>query len=170
MKNQTSATVYVAGDDMGNVITVSNNNSDYGWITLKQDALDMSNGWANKKTRSAIIMGLVSVLEDFNLTHGEVLPGKIVIREQTEPFSTPDRDVKRAGAEGPILTDADGNTIYRKTFFKDQAYLDSNPDQAVDVTIQYANVEEVRDYNASQRNLTKVSADQTAELADSFDL
>lgn len=169
MQNQTS-TVYVAGDDMGNIITVSSNNSDYGWITLKQDALDLTNGWANKKTRSAIIMGLVNVLEDFNLTHGEVLPGKIVVREQTEPFSTPDRDVKRAGAEGPVLKDADGNTIYRKTFFIDQATIDANPAQGVDTMISHANAEEVREYNASQRNLTKVSADQTAELADSFDL
>lgn len=169
MQNQTS-TVYVAGDDMGNIITVSQNNPDYGWITLKQEALDLTNGWANKKTRSAIIMGLVNVLEDFNLTHGEVLPGKIVVREQTEPFSTPDRDVKRAGADGPVLTDADGNTIYRKTFFIDQATIDADPSRGVDTMIPHANAEEVREYNASQRNLTKVSADQTAELADSFDL
>ena len=169
MQNQTS-TVYVAGDDMGNIITVSSNNSDYGWITLKQDALDLTNGWANRKTRSTIIMGLVETLEDLSFAAGEILPGTIVVREQTEPFTTPDRDVKRAGAEGPVLKDADGNTIYRKTFFVNQAAIEANPSAGEDIMIPHANVEEVREYNASQRNLTKVSADQTAELADSFDL
>lgn len=168
MQQQTS--VYVAGDDMGNIITVSSNNSDYGWITLKQDTTEINNGWLNTRTRSTIVMGLVSTLEDLNLAAGEVLDGRIVIREQTQPFTDADRDVKRAGADGPILTDENGNAIYRKTFYVDQDTINSNPEKGQDVLIPHANVEEVREFNASQRSNMKVTVDETAELADSFDL
>lgn len=168
MNNQTSD-VYVAGDNMGNVITVSNNNPEYGWVTLKQDTTEVSNGWLNTKTRSAIIMGLVSTLEGLSLVEGEVIKGKIVIREQTEPFSTPDRDVKRAGAEGPVLLDANGNTIYRKTFFVDQASIDANPEEGMDVLIPHANVDEVKEFNASQRATTRVETQQE-DLSEAFDL
>lgn len=168
MNNQTSD-VYVAGDNMGNVITVSNNNPEYGWVTLKQDTTEVSNGWLNTKTRSTIIMGLVSTLESLNLSEGEIMDGKIVIREQTEPFSTPDRDVKRAGAEGPVLLDANGNTIYRRTFFVSQQTLDADPQAGQDTLIPHANVDEVKEFNASQRATTRVETQQE-DLSEAFDL
>jgi hypothetical protein len=168
MNNQISE-VYVAGDSMGNVITVSNNNPEYGWITLKQDFTEVSNGWINNKIRSTIIMSTVDTLEKLNLAEGEIMEGRIVIREQTEPFSTPDRDVKRAGAEGPVLVDANGNTIYRRTFFVSQSAINDNPAEGEDVLIPYANVEEVKAFNASQRNLTRVETKQE-DLSETFDL
>lgn len=168
MNNQTSD-VYVAGDNMGNIITVSNNNPEYGWITLKQDATEVSNGWINTKTRSTIIMGLVSTLEQLNLSEGEVMDGRIVIREQVEPFSTPDRDVKRAGAEGPVLLDANGNTIYRRTFFVSQNTINANPELGQDTLIPHANVDEVKEFNASQRATTRVETQQE-DLSEAFDL
>ena len=144
-----NSSVYLAGNGVGGVITVSSNNHDYGWVTLKQDFIDH---YSNQvyKTRSAIIMGLVDTLQGLDLAEGEVLPGKIVVREQTEPFSTPDRDVKRAGAEGPVLKDADGNTIYRKTFFVNQAAIDANPSAGEDIMIphiSYVGYGESEDYS-----------------------
>lgn len=128
--------VYVAGDNMGNIITVSNNNPEYGWITLKQEFLDFY-GDHVYETRSHIIMSLVSTLEQLNLSEGEVMDGRIVIREQIEPFSTPDRDVKRSGVEGPVLTDANGNTIYRRTFFVSQNTINSDPQAGQDILIPH---------------------------------
>jgi hypothetical protein len=168
MNNQISD-VYVAGDDMGNVITVSNNNPEYGWVTLKQETTEVSNGWINQKTRSTIIMGTLEVLEGLNLGAGQVMPGTIVIKEQTTPFTTPDRDVKRAGAEGPVLLDKDGNTIYRKTFFVAQSTLSTNPEAGEDTLIPHANVEEVKEFNASQRSLTRVETKQE-NLSEAFNL
>lgn len=168
MNNQISD-VYVAGDDMGNVITVSNNNPEYGWITLKQDTTDVSNGWINTKTRSTIIMSTIDTLEKLDLAVGEVMDGRIVIREQVTPFSTPDRDVKRAGAEGPVLLDADGNTIYRRTFFVSQGTINANPAEGEDMLIPHANVEEVKEFNASQRSVTRVETKQE-NLSEAFDL
>ena len=132
--------VYVAGDEFGNIITVSKNNPEFGWITLKQDSIVVHNGWANNRSLSAIIMGKVSVLEQMNHAAGQILDGNIVVVESLKPFTSEDRDVKLSGPNGIPCT-YQGQTIYRKTFYTD------NPD-ARNILISHDNADEIRAFNA----------------------
>lgn len=157
--------VYVVGDENGSVITVSSNNPEYGWVTLRQDVLSITNGWANKKSLSTIIMGEVGVLEAMDLAAGEVLDGKIVVIEQLKPFTTPDRDVKVAGSS-KIVCKVNGQPIYRKTFYTVDPKINS-------VFIQHDNVDEIRGALALEKAKGSKVVSSTAsveELADAFDL
>jgi hypothetical protein len=78
---------------------------------------------------------------------GQELPGKILIKESLEPFSSknPERDLKVAGDTG-IVCRLEGNPIYRRTYYS----VSSN---AEDTFIQHDNVEELRAaYDASKTN------------------
>jgi DNA polymerase-3 subunit epsilon len=125
--------VYVGGDDMGNVITLSKNNPKYGSVTLIQDSVAY-NGMTYD-TRSTIVMGLTAALEDLNLKVGEILEGKIVVREQTTPFIDESRDLKVDSLTG-IVFSVNGQPIYRKTFYTD------NMDEQ-DIFVQHDNIDEI---------------------------
>ena len=155
--------VYVAGDENGGVITVSQNNPEYGWVTLRQDQILINNGWVQNKSLSTIVMGRVADLEAMNLAEGEVLDGQIIVREQTEPFTSADRDIKVAGATG-IVCSVGGKPIYRKTFYT----LDTNQKS---VFVQHDNAEEIRTalQSASPKAVTP-SANTQEELADVFEM
>lgn len=155
--------VYVASDENGGVITVSQNNPEYGWVTLRQDQILINNGWVQNKSLSTIVMGRVADLEAMNLAEGEVLDGQIIVREQTEPFTSADRDVKVAGATG-IVCSVGGNPIYRKTFYT----LDTNQKS---VFVQHDNAEEIRAalQSTSPKAVTP-SANTQEELADVFEM
>ena len=57
--------VTVVADDNGNVIRQSQNNPDYGYVRVTQDAVQYGvNGWVNRKSRSALILGLMDDLKD----------------------------------------------------------------------------------------------------------
>lgn len=135
MKNQ----VVVAADPAGNVIIVSKNNPEYGFIRVEQSRMLVDDrGWARKKTVSALIPGKVEDLKGFDWSAGECVTGKVVVNESLTPFNAeqPDRDLKIAGDTGVICT-VDGNPIYRKTVFSFDA---STPD----TFIKHDNVEEIR--------------------------
>jgi|3_EtaG_2_1085321.scaffolds.fasta_scaffold80595_2 hypothetical protein len=111
--------IMVEPDDSGNVIRISKNNPIYGHVRLTQDVTAFGvNGWVKSSTRSTLIHGTVEDLETVGIADMKELSGKIVIREQTEPFSSnePDRDLKIAGDTGVICC-KDGEPIYRKTFY-----------------------------------------------------
>ena len=74
----------------------------------------------------------------------DTLPGKIVVKESTEPFSAtdPDRDLKVAGSTGIICCTADGEPIYRTSFY------DATGTQE-DTLIAHANGDAIREANAS---------------------
>lgn len=155
--------VYVSADENGSVINVSKNNSDFGWITLRQDKLVITNGWAQNKSLSTIILGKVEHLEAFNFVEGQVLDGKIVVREQTTPFVDETRDVKVAGSTG-VVCKVNGQPIYRKTFYT------SNMDEQ-DIFVQHDNVDEIRQALSEQKSTRVVSSTASVEeLADAFDL
>lgn len=156
------SSVYVAGDENGGVITLSQNNPEYGWITLRQDQMIIHNGWLQNKSLSTIIMGKAVDLEKMNLAEGQVLEGCIYVKEQLEPFSSEDRDVKVAGATG-IVCSVNGQPIYRKTFYSKQ-HVDST-------YIQHDNAEEIRAalQSTSSKNVTP-SAIEVAELESVFEM
>lgn len=157
--------VYVVGDENGSIITVSPKNPDFGWLTLRQDATLIINGWANKKSLSTIIMGQVDVLETMDLTAGEVLTGKIVIVERLEPFSTPERDLKIAGSSN-VVCKLKGQPIYRKTFYTADTKIEN-------VLIAHDNIDEIRNTlsdNSSKNGKVLPTTSNLEELANAFNL
>jgi hypothetical protein len=136
--------VKVVADEFGNVIRVSQNNPEYGFVRVEQDAVEVSNGWVRRKVRSSIIPGLVSDLKAIGWEADQMLDGKITVKESLDAImeSNPDFGVKRAGQDGPICVFED-QPIYRRTYYT----LDVN-DQ--DVFIQHTNVDEIRESNASR--------------------
>jgi len=156
MKN----TVVVTAEGNNQVINQSNDNPLFGYIRLEQKrTIIRSNGWVSSKTLSALLHGTMEELECLNFSAGEVIPGKIVIKESLTPFNmkNPLADVKVAGDTG-IICMLDGMPIYRKCF-----YTTNNNEQ--DETIAHNNKEEIRCANERLReesNDVAVDADETA--------
>lgn len=151
MKN----TVYVTAEGNNQVIINSNDNPTFGYIRLEQKrTVIRSNGWVSSKTLSALLHGTVEELECLNFVPGQVIPGKIVIKESLTPFNmkNPLADVKVAGDTG-IICMLDGMPIYRKCF-----YTTNDNDQ--DETIAHNNKEEIR---LANEQLKSESSDITAD-------
>lgn len=139
--------VTVTADAAGCIIGVSNKNPEYGFIRVVQQRMLINNeGWVRLTTLSALIRGKVSDLQALNLKADQELPGKIVIREQLDPFNkqNPDRNMKIAGDSG-IPCCYHGAPIYRDNFFVTSS-------DAEDQLIAHTNVEEIK---AEQYRLKK---------------
>jgi len=148
MQNQ----VKIAPDELGNVIRVSKNNSDYGHVRITYNSVGFSaSGWVNPVNLSALIHGKVEDLNDIGIAKMETLPGKIYVREQFEAFSEvdPNRDLKIAGDTGVVCVGTDTDTgeidcpIYRKTFY-DQTGTVS------DILIPHTNSDSIKKANATK--------------------
>jgi|TARA_R110002153_G_scaffold45462_4_gene128193 hypothetical protein len=158
--------VQILADDMGNVIRQSNNNSEYGYIRLQQSRVSFgTGGWVKKSNLSTLLHGKVEDLQTLGFKANETLAGKIVVKEQLEPFNSndPDRDYKYAGDTG-IVCCVDGQPIYRKTFF--------TPDTtAQDVMLAHTNGQDIKEANGSvsstKTNSVSVSA---ASVEEAFDI
>jgi hypothetical protein len=141
----------VTSDSTGNVINVSKNNPDYGYIRVESTSTQINGeGWLRTVKRSALIKGLVSDLVAANFSADQEIPGKIVVRESLEPFNpeNPDRDLKIAGESG-IVCRVDDQPIYRQTFFTSDV-------NAQDDLIMHTNGEEIRSVNRANKELKKV--------------
>jgi hypothetical protein len=134
--------VKVVADEFGSVIRVSQNNPDYGFVRVEQDAIEVSNGWVRRKVRSSIVPGLVADLKAIGWKANQLLEGKITVKESVEPImeSNLDFGVKRAGQDGPVCLFED-QAIYRRTYYT----LDTDD---TDTFIQHTNVDEIRESNA----------------------
>jgi len=111
--------VTIVPDELGNVIRQSKNNPEYGHVRIAQESVGFTaTGWVKKASRSALIHGTLEDLNDIGIAKKKSLPGRIVIKESTTPFSLndPDRDLKIAGDTGVICC-SHGEPIYRKTFY-----------------------------------------------------
>ena len=131
--------VRVTANAEGNVVSLSTENPNYGFIRVEQTRMMYNDkGWATKKVISALIYGEASDLTSMGYFNGQELPGKIVIKESLEAFNrvTPEKDYKIAGKTG-IICCIDGQPIYRKTF-----YNPSGNDQ--DDTIAHDNSDAIR--------------------------
>ena len=127
-------------DELGNVVRQSKNNSEYGYVRLQQDRVTYSNGgWLKRSNVSTLLHGKVEDFDAIGIKDQKELTGKIIIKEQTTPFSNndPDRDLKYAGDTGVICC-AHGEPIYRKTFF----VADPN---AQDVYVAHDNGDAIRE-------------------------
>lgn len=153
--------VQIVPDELGNVIRVSQNNSEFGHVRLQQERVTFGNtGWVNRKTVSTLLHGKVEDLREMGIHNMKELTGKIVIRESLEPFNStdPDRDLKIAGDTG-IVCCQDGQPIYRKTMYT----ADAN---AEDVLVAHDNGDAIREANNSGNTATKLKAVSANEAFD----
>lgn len=81
MKNSVRVTTH---PETGKVVTISENNKEYGTIRVEETGMRISNGFANAYRRSAFIRGKVKDLAGF--TAGQELPGTIVAKESRAPW------------------------------------------------------------------------------------
>ena len=140
-----SAKVVVLGNEQGSVITVSENNPEYGFVKVAQvRTMFDDNGFIRARKVNALIPGTVEELQMANFFVGQELSGKILIKESVTPFNEkdPSRDLKIAGNTG-IVCSVNGQPIYRKTVYNTSS-------NAADITLQHDNVEELRTAYASQ--------------------
>lgn len=145
--------VKVAANEAGQVITQTSN-PEYSYIRVVQEKSVFQGGWMRNKTVSALISGKTEDLKAAGFVNGQSLPGKIVVCEQTTPFSEgefADRDLKIAGDTGVICT-IGGEAIYRKAFYTEDV-------NATDITVDHDNQDEI---NARRAELD-AQAERNAE-------
>lgn len=131
--------VKVVGDESGNVINISVNNPEYGFVRLEQTrSIIDENGFLRRKTRSALIQGTVEELKAVGFYAGQTLQGQIVVVESLEPFNKKDpaRDLKVAGSTGIPCT-VGGQPIYRKSLYTTNMNVQ-------DDLISHDNIDELR--------------------------
>jgi hypothetical protein len=155
--------VTVAADKNGNVIGISPNNPEYGWIRVEQNARVINDrGWLRNSKRSALIKGKVEDLLAANYREGEEITGRIIVVESFDAFNpeNPDRDLKIAGDTG-IICRVDDQPIYRQTFFTPNV-------NAEDELIMHTNAEEIKGVQAAQRGFKSVGQSILKELEPDF--
>lgn len=153
--------VLVTADKNGNVIGVSENNPEYGYVRVEQTGSFINDqGWLRISRRSALIKGLVKDLVETGFSEGQELEGKIVVVESLTPFNpeNPDRDLKIAGDSG-VICRMDDQPIYRQSFYT------TNPNNQ-DQLIMHTNAEEIREVQAAQRAMNGLAMKTKTALAD----
>ena len=144
----TSSKVRIAPDEQNNAIRVSTSNPEFGYIRLVQEKVSFNTqGWVNKKVLSTLVHGTVEDLQSLGYKANQELMGSIIVREQTEPFSSnnPERDLKVAGETGIVCKAINYETgeeasIYRKSFYDPSG-------QQQDSLIAHTNSDEIREAN-----------------------
>lgn len=142
-------------NESGDVIGQSKN-PDYGYIRVTQRVPTVNaSGFLKYSERSALVKGLIKDLKESKFYAGQVLPGKIVVREQLEPFNNenPDQHAKIAGSTGVQLC-VDGQQIYRETVYT----LNETEN---DILIQHDNGYAVKEARAEQEVDKMVTANGT---------
>jgi hypothetical protein len=151
--------VKILADKNNNVVTISPNNPEYGWIFVEQLSHQLEAGWLKPVVRKARINGKVTDLLNVDYKAGQELPGQIVVLESLTPFDNenPDRDLKIAGKTGVICRYFD-QPIYR------QCYYTSNINSQ-DELINHTNRDEIRDVLTAQKMLDNLSLEEQKEAA-----
>lgn len=140
--------VKVTADKHGNVIGVSMNNPEYGYIRVEQIVLQINNdGWLRRAKRSALIKGKVEDLVECNYKENDEIPGQIIVKESLTPFNpqNPDKDLKIAGETG-LVCRIDDQPIYRQSFYTTNLSLS-------DELLTHNNSGEIKDYNQAKKVL-----------------
>jgi hypothetical protein len=144
--------VVVKADEQGNVIGLSKNNPEYGYVKVQQFSVQINEeGWLRPVLRTALIKGKVEDLVATNFKAEQVLSGKIVVKESLEPFNSenPDKNFKIAGSTG-IICRYNDQPIYRQTFY-------TQNESAIDELIMHTNSDEIRDVMQAQKELSSLS-------------
>lgn len=151
--------VRVTADINGNVIGVSQNNPEYGYVRVEQSVTQISEaGWLKPVKRSALIKGKVEDLAQAGFVDGFELSGKIIVKESLTPFNpeNPDKDLKIAGQTG-VVCRIDDQPIYRQTFF-------TSNQEAYDELITHDNTTEIREVQLAQKEISSLKNSALNEL------
>jgi len=151
--------VVVTADKNGNVVGVSEKSPEYGYVRVEQSGSFINDqGWLRISRRSALIKGLVKDLVETGFNEGQELNGKIIVIESLVPFNpeNPDRDLKIAGETG-VVCRIDDQPIYRQSFYTTNENLQ-------DQLIMHTNSEEIREVQAAQRAISKLSPKGMSEI------
>jgi hypothetical protein len=138
--------VKVTGDELGNVITQSVNNPDYGYVRVEQvRSIFDDNGFLRRRVVSALIVGTMEDLKEEGYYAGQILPGKIVIIESTKAPNKKDetKNLKYAGNTG-VVCKINGQSIYRKTIYT----IITN---VTDELVKHDNSEEIKAANGQSK-------------------
>ena len=148
--------VKITADKNGNIITISENNPEYGWIFVEQTVSQFENGWMKNVVRKARINGKKNELVEAKFTKGQELLGRIVVLESLVPFNNeePDRDLKVAGKTG-VICRYDDQPIYR------QSYYTTNLN-SYDELINHTNRDEIREVMLAQKMLSELPSEEIA--------
>jgi len=144
--------VLVKADEQGNVIGISENNPEYGYVKVQQVSMQINDeGWLRRSLRTALIKGKVEDLLSFDFKAEQSLPGKIVVKESLIPFNpeNPDKNLKIAGDTG-IICRLDDEPIYRQTFY-------TQNENAIDEFIMHTNKDEIKEVMNAQKEMTNLS-------------
>lgn len=131
--------VTVVTNEDGNVVNYSESNSGFGHIRVEQTrSIIDEKGWLTRKKLIAFIPGKVEDLEDAGYAEGQVLNGKIIIKESLKPFNVknPEKDIKLAGITG-IQCKVGNDPIYRKCIYTEDLTQS-------DEFIQHTNSDEIK--------------------------
>lgn len=143
--------VKVIADKNGNVIGISENNPEYGYVRVEQEAVQINDqGWLRNVKRSTLIKGKVEDLIAVGYKQGTEIPGKIIVVESLTPFNpeNPDKDLKIAGETG-VICRVDDQPVYRQTFYTSNL-------NASDELITHNNSEEIKEVQSAQRSLSSL--------------
>jgi hypothetical protein len=153
------AQIQMLADDNGNIVRVSQNNPETGFIVLHSERFKIPTGRnVYKATRSCYISGKISDLNELrDYFHANGIDGKIVMREyvksevpqefliknkETKAVEWDRMKPKRAGNEGPILT-KNGETIYAFAIYDETGTMS-------DILVAHDNVDAVRSHREAQ--------------------
>jgi hypothetical protein len=153
-----SSKVIVAADQQGNIIGISSNNPEQGYVRVEQIVRVISEqGWLKNSKRSALIKGKVEDLLACEFKVGQELPGKIIVKESLEAFNpvNPNRDLKLAGDTNVVCRYND-QPIYRQTFYTPNS-------KALDEFISHTNSDEIKDLQRVAKELLNMT-NKTADL------
>lgn len=158
------STVKIVKDEQGNVIRQSRN-PEIGFIRLTQDVVEFqASGWLKRSTRSCLFFGKIEDFKAAGINTMTELPGKLVIKEQLEPFGDDSMsDLKMAGDSG-IICRFEDQPIYRKTFYTQNM-------SETDILIQHTNGDEIRAYVNDDSSELVVNENEEIDIDDiQFDL
>jgi hypothetical protein len=141
--------VTASANDKGVIVNAYPSNKEYAWILLTQQKIVIDGGWVRESVRTTLQRGTTALLEKWISSYANnayQLPGNIVVEEYLEDAIPPAvaKDnlrpdvtfeeaikgfLKRAGADGPVLT-KDGKRIVRFTKWDPTGTI-------ADVTVQH---------------------------------
>ena len=100
----------------GKVIILSANNPEFGYIRVEQTVTKFNDqGFVNKSNMSALVKGKIADLTSFGWKEGQLLDGKLVVRESTiEPFEGAQPKINPSTSE---VIMHNGSPVYRDTIY-----------------------------------------------------
>jgi len=124
---------------------VSKSNPENGYVRVSQSKSTFSGGFMNQETRTALIKSTLKSLKSEFTHEGQVLPGKIIVKESLEPINPDnlDQGIKVAG-ESKIPCTVMGAPIYRTTEYTEDM-------SASDTLVAHDNGDAIKAYQAKAK-------------------